>query len=153
MEKIKELIEKVKCTFRNICDTIKNIKSEIDFYKGIWDDPRGNAVIKKTLGEAWFLVKKVKPSKIEGDIIFGTGDPATTGQALGVLGALYGFLPEKLNITPDFENRIYEGTIHIKGKLRLFHVAKMIVKLIIDKNFRYVVKKVLTKEGAKNEQQ
>ena len=153
MEKIKAIIEKVKCTIHNICDTIKNIKSEYDFYKGLWDRPEGKAAVKNVLRQLWYLLKKIKPSKIKGDVVFGTGDPATTGQAIGAIAALYGFLPEELQITPDFEEKRYEGNLHSKGKLRLIHVVVIAVKLIIDKNFRYVVKKVLAKEGAENEQQ
>jgi hypothetical protein len=97
------------------------------------------------------LLKKIKPSKIQGDVIFGTGDPASTGQAIGAIAALYGWMPEKLHITPDFEEKRYDGWIHVKGKLRLIHVVIIALRLIIDKNFRYVVKKVLAKEGANNE--
>ena len=153
MEKIKEIIEKVKCTFRNICDTIKNIKLEYDFYKGLWNQPEGKAAVSQLLRQVWYLLKKIKPSKIEGDVIFGTGNPATTGQALGAIAAVYGFLPEKLHITPDFEEKKYEGNLQIRGKLRLIHIVVIAVKLIADRNFRYVVKKVLAKEDAENEQQ
>jgi hypothetical protein len=153
MEKIKEIIEKVKCTFRNICDTIKKIKTEVDFYKKLWDRQETKDALNNVFGQLLYLLKKIKPSKIEGDLVFGTGDPATTGQAIGAIAALYGFFPEKLHITPDFEEKKYEGNIHVKGKLRLIHVVIIAVKLIADRNFRYVVKKVLAKEGAKNEQQ
>ena len=51
------------------------------------------------------LLKKIKPKKIEGDIVIGTGDPASTGQTIGAVAALYGFIPEKLVITPDFEEK------------------------------------------------
>ena len=153
MENIKEIIEKVKCTFRNICDTIKKIKTEVDFYKKLWDRQETKDALNNVFGQLLYLLKKIKPSKIEGDLVFGTGDPATTGQAIGAIAALYGFFPEKLHITPDFEEKKYEGNIHVKGKLRLIHVVIIAVKLIADRNFRYVVKKVLAKEGAKNEQQ
>lgn len=152
MEKIKQIIEKVKCTFQNICDTIKNIKSEYDFYKGLWDRPEGKAAVKNVLRQVWYLLKKIKPSKIEGDVIFGTGDPASTGQIIGGIAAVYRFMPEELHITPDFEEKRYEGNLHVKGKLRLIHIVIIAVKLIADKNFRYVVKKILAREGAKNEQ-
>ena len=153
MEKIKAIIEKVKCTSQNICDTIKKAKNEYDFYKGLWDRPEGKAAVKKLFGEVWYLLKKVKPSKIEGEVVLGTGDPATTGQMIGAIVAVYGFFPEKLHVTPDFEEKKYEGNLHVKGKLRLIHVVVIAVRLIADRNFRYVVKKVLAKEGAKNEQQ
>lgn len=152
MEKIKQIIEKVKYTIRNICDTIKNIKTEFDFYKGLWDKPQGKAAVKHVFNELWYLLKKIKPKTIEGDVILGTGDPASTGQAIGAIAALYGFIPEKLQITPDFEEKKYEGNLHIKGRLRLIHVVIIAVRLIADKNVRYIFKKILAKEGAENEQ-
>lgn len=152
MEKIKQIIEKVKCTFRDICDRIKNIKSEYDFYKGLWDKPQGKAAVKHTLSEVWYLLKKIKPKQIEGDVVLGTGDPASTGQMIGAIAAVYGFFPEKLNITPDFEEKKYEGNLHVKGKLRLIHVVVIAIRLIADKNVRYVIKKFIAKEGTENEQ-
>ena len=134
-------------------EKIKKIKSEIGFYKDLWDRPESKPAVKKLFGQLWYLLKRVKPSKIEGDVVFGTGDPATTGQIIGAIAALYGLFPDKLHITPDFEEQKYEGQIRMKGKLRLIHVVIIGVRLILDKNFRYVVKKVLAKEGAKNEQQ
>ena len=153
MEKIKEWIRKVKELFRNILDAIKNIKSEIDFYKNLWEKPQGKKSVEHLWREVCYLLKKAEPTKIEGKILFGTGDPAITGQALGVLGAVYGFLPEGLIITPDFENEVYEGNIDVKGRIRLIHLVIVAVRLLLDRDFRYVVKKVLAKEGEEHEQQ
>ncbi len=146
MEKIKEL-------FRTVADAVRNIRTEIDFYKNLWDKPQGKKSVEHLWREICYLLKKGKPTKIRGKLLFGTGDPATTGQALGVLGAVYGFLPEDLFITPDFENEVYEGTIDVKGRLRLIHLLIVAVRLLIDRDFRYVVKKVLAKEGQEHEQQ
>ena len=146
MEKIKEL-------FRTVADAVRNIRTEIDFYKNLWDKPQGKKSVEHLWREICYLLKKGKPTKIRGKLLFGTGDPATTGQALGVLGAVYGFLPEDLFITPDFENEVYDGTIDVKGRLRLIHLLIVAVRLLIDRDFRYVVKKVLAKEGQEHEQQ
>ena len=152
MEKIKQIIKKVKYTFQGICDTIRNIKTEYDFYKGLWDQPQGKVAVKHFFTELWYLLKKIKPKKIEGDIVIGTGDPASTGQTIGAVAALYGFIPEKLVITPDFEEKRFVGNLQVKGKLRLIHVLIIAVRLVIDDNVRYVIKKIMTREGADNEQ-
>ena len=149
MEKIKAIIEKVKCTFQNICDTIKRVKTELDFYKGLWDRPEGKEAVKHVFKEIWYLLNKIKPKKVEGDVVFGTGDPASTGQVIGAIAAIYGFFPEKLHIIPNFEEKKYEGNLRIKGKVRLIHLAVIGVRLLLDRNFRYVIKKILAKEGAK----
>lgn len=153
MEKIRKIREKVKCTFQKICDSIKNIRSEAAFYKNLWDRPEGKAAAALCMGQIVYLIKKIRPKKLEGEIVFGTGDPASTGQVLGVLGAFYGFMPEKLQITPDFEEKRYEGHISAKGKLRLIHVLLAAGRLILDKNFRYAAKQLLDKEDVKDEQQ
>lgn len=153
MEKIRSLIAKVKCTIQNICAKIKEIKTEIGFYQELWERPEGKGAVSIALGQLWYLLKKVKPKKLEGNVIFGTGDPALTGQLLGAFAMLYGVLPEKLSVTPDFEEQRYEGTLHAKGKLRLIHLVIIAGKLALDRNFRYVVKKILAREGAAHEQQ
>lgn len=110
------------------------------------------AAVSAALIQLWYLLKKLKPSRIEGDVVFGTGDPATTGQILGAVAALYGFVPEKLHITPDFEEQRYEGRICAKGKIRLIHLLIVAVRLFSDKNFRSVAKQLLDKEDVEDEQ-
>lgn len=151
MEKIKKFVEKVKCTFQNICDTIKNIKSNYDFYKGLWDKPQGKAAVKNVMSQVLYLLKRVKPKKIEGDLVIGTGDPASTGKIIGGIAAVYGFLPEKLHITPDFEEQRLEGNLHVKGKLRCIHLLVIAGRLLIDKNVRYVFRKIQAREDVENE--
>lgn len=151
MERIKKIIENVKRTIRNICDSIKNAKSEIDFYKDMWDDPRGKHAVSQVWKWLKILLKKIKPKQIEGNVIFGTKDPALTGQLIGGIAAVYGFIPEKLRIIPDFEEERYEGTLRIRGKIRLIHVLAALIGLIADKNVRYVYRKIQAKEDMDNE--
>ena len=153
MEKIKRIIKKVKCTIQSICDTIKNIKTEYVFYKGLWDKPQGKEAVSHVFQEVKYLLKKIKPTTIEGDIVFGTGDPASTGQIIGGIAALYGAIPGTVKITPDFEEKIYEGNLRLKGKIRLIHVLVIVIRLIADKNIRYVFRKFQNREDVKNEQQ
>lgn len=150
MEKIKKFTEKVKCTFRKICGTIKHIRSEIEFYKALWDRPEGKAALTNVFSQLWYLLKKIKPYRLEGEIVFGTGDPASTGQILGAIAAVYGVIPKKLTITPDFEEQRYEGRIYAKGRFRLIHLLIIAGRLLIDKNFRYVAKQLLDKEEVKD---
>lgn len=145
-------MEKVKCTFRTICDTIKNIRKDIQFYKELWERPERKKAFSKVLSQLKYLWKKAKPSKLEGKITFGTGDPASTGQILGVLGVIYGALPKEVSIIPDFEEERYEGKLHIKGKIRLIHVLIIAIRLVLDRNFRIVAKEILDKEDNENEQ-
>lgn len=144
-------MEKIKYTFCKICDTIKNIKNEISFYKELWKRPEGKAALLKVLSQLKYLWKKARPSKLQGNVVFGTGDPASTGQILGILGTIYGVLPQGVSIIPDFEEERYEGTIQIKGKLKLIHVLLIVIRLLSDRNFKTIVKEIMDREGDRNE--
>lgn len=144
-------MEKIKYTFCKICDTIKNIKNEISFYKELWKRPEGKAALLKVLSQLKYLWKKARPSKLQGNVVFGTGDPAATGQILGILGTIYGVLPQGVSIIPDFEEERYEGTIQIKGKLKLIHVLLIVIRLLSDRNFKTIVKEIMDREGDRNE--
>lgn len=146
-------MEKLKCTFRKICDTIRNIKDNVGFYKRLWDKPQGKAAADNVKQQLIYLLKKIRPRKIEGDVVFGTGDPASTGQALGAIAMLYGVYPEKLNIVPDFDEKRFEGELHVKGRLRLIHVLIIVVRLFADKDVRYIIRKIQSKEDIKHERQ
>ena len=146
-----EKLKKLKYTFRTICDKIKNMKSEYDFYRRLWEKPQGKAAFLNGKKQLFYLLKKIRPHRIEGNLLFGTGDPASTGQITGVIAAFYGLYPEKLRIMPDFEEKRLEGNLYLKGKLRLIHVLIIAVRLIADKNVRYIIKKIQSREDIKDE--
>lgn len=66
------------------------------------------------------LWRKLKPKVFRGQLLFGTGDPASTGQILGIFAILYAWYGERIQITPDFQQKILEGELFIKGRISLF---------------------------------
>lgn len=153
MEKIRSVADNIKSSFNNMIRSIKNGKAKADFYRSLWERPEGKKAASNLWKQLRYLLKKIKPSKIKGNVIFGTGDPAVTGQILGAIAVFYGSIPKNLQIVPDFEETKFEGTVHMKGKIRIIHMTFAALKLVLDKNCRYVVKQLMAKEGAENEQQ
>jgi len=82
------------------------------------------------------LLKHVLPTKLRSRIVFGTGDPCSTGQALGAIGFVYGLYGDKVKIIPDFENKKLEGKHDARGRIRLITVLIIVIKLILDKRFK-----------------
>ena len=37
---------------------------------------------------------------------------------------------------PDFEKRVLEGSVYVKGRLRTVHMAVFAAKMLLDKNIR-----------------
>ncbi len=101
------------------------------------------------LREGLPMLKHVLPKKISGFVAFGFEDPSVTGKILGLLGVFCGFIPEKLEIRPDFEEKKLEADVQIKGRIFLIVLLIHTVKIFMNKNFRKVLAKLLS--GRKKE--
>jgi hypothetical protein len=145
--KFKGILKKIKEVLLSIKNTIINIKSKIINISDIWHkikvflrDEINNAGLKHTFSSLLKILKHIRPTKLRAIIEFGTGDPCSTGQALGAFAVLYGYYGEAITIIPNFETAILEGTIFCRGRIRLFTLLIICIKLILDKNFRQLIK-------------
>lgn len=130
-------------------DSLKKLWSKI---KNVWyttrewwkvlTSERMKAVFRFCKGEILFIWKKIRPRKINGMVEFGTGDPATTGQCLGVIALLYGYLGCKVQIVPDFEGKILNASLTGKGRIPLGSVLFRVWRIYKNKNLRIVLRKM-----------
>jgi len=148
--KIKRLINKIKKVKSRIADFVKNMVSKIRNIKrnlsNIWRkisliidflrDEVNKEGFRFTYDSIIKLLKHIKPTRLKSRLIFGTGDPCSTGQILGLFGILYSFYGNDLNITPDFENKVFEGRHYARGRIRLWTVLIIIGRFLIDKRFK-----------------
>ena len=135
-EKAKEnKLEKIKCTIKNLCDKIKMV---LEFLK---DEAHQNTMkcLKK---EMIRLLKFLNPKSLKGRVRFGMEDPYVTGQILAVLSVLYPFYAEKVEIYPEFDQKVLEGEVHIKGHIRGIYVPIIAIRLISNKDVRTTIKDV-----------
>lgn len=95
---------------------------------------------KKGLLQIWnsvkHIIRHIIPKRISGEIEFGLDDPCSTGQVLGIAGALYGFYGQSVRVIPNFEEACLNGEIFIKGRLRIFTFVRICIKLLLDNNFK-----------------
>ena len=82
------------------------------------------------------LWRKLKPKVLRGQLLFGTGDPASTGEILGVFAILYSWYGERIQITPDFQQKILEGEIFIKGSISLFTLLWVFARIFLSDEWR-----------------
>lgn len=139
-------IQNMQYTFQNICDKISSMTDTIDYYRSVYESDTFQNVFSSCKGELRYVLKKLKPSKFTADIIVGTGDPASTADILGYYGMLYPFLYNTVNVSGDFEQKRLEGTIILKGKVRLFTFVRVAFKVFFNKDIRKLIK-LLKKEN------
>lgn len=97
--------------------------------------------------EVLYFLKKAAPKKVTGTVRFGFDDPALTGEALGILGMIYGKLPKDLSIQPDFEQEILRGDVRMKGSFQAVTAAGIALRLFRDQNLRKTIRHFKQKEA------
>lgn len=136
------LIDKIKCTFQRICDRIKILLDRKEKVKEFLTDPTQRKAFYKVKKGMVTLFQKIRPKKLSARIHYGFSDPYNTGKVLAVLGMLYPFYGEAVEIEPDFENQILEGSCYIKGRIRVSPFVSLLLKLVLAKEVRLAYRQI-----------
>ena len=136
------LIDKIKCTFQKICDKIKILLDRKEKVTEFLTDPTQRKAFAKVKKGIVTLLKKIRPKKLSAKIHYGFSDPYNTGKVLAVLGILYPFYGEAVEIEPDFENQILEGSCYIKGRIRVSPFVGLLLKLVLAKEVRLAYRQI-----------
>ena len=156
--RIDKIINKIKVIFRKIYDFIKKIKNAAK--KACKDVRRTynkakdfkDFISAETTKEAYrygksIILKAVKhvfPTKIKAKIHFGLEQPDATGKLLGYIAMLFSMFninPKRIELIPDFDKKIMEGNINIKGHFFLGIVLIYILKFYFKKEIHDIIKK------------
>ena len=119
---------------------INDTRKKIDHIMQFLDRDYVQRTIKRILKIVKILLKTIKPKKSKGYIHFGLNSPADTGDMLGKISAFYPLYGKWLNINPDFDYKVIEGDLNIKGRIRLYHIAFPVLWMIIGRDFRRTYK-------------
>ena len=139
-EKLWNALKNIQYTIRKICDKIKHIVKNIQYYTKILQ----SEIFKRTWTlcseQVFVLLKMLRPRKVKGSILVGTGDPASTGQILAIFGIVYPFLDADIILTPDFEQAILEGDLEARGRITVFRLLKIGITIYFNKDLRRMMK-------------
>lgn len=101
---------------------------------------------KRAVGFVWSIVKKLikhsMPHSHHISVLYGAGDPAQTGERLGIMYAVCALIGLNLVVTPDFDNKVFECETHFKGKIILLYVAVLALKAYKNKDLKQLINKI-----------
>ena len=148
-DRLRSFFENIKNSFRAFLEKIRNIresfeklKRKLEYYKKLWYDVHTQEALRHGKKELRYLFKHYFPRKIEGNVLFGLDDPATTGQLLGILSILQVASGNHVIVEADFTKPVLEGDISLKGHIRACHLVKTAFSLLLDKHIRITIKRV-----------
>ena len=147
----KNKINDVKRKFRDIKRSIykaktkaKNTKDRLGEYKKLYESKRFKKTFAFLKKEVIKLLKHILPRRCKGYIKFGFEEPDKTGKIYGYVAILYGISGKRLkkfDVIPEFERKVLEGNIDIKGHIRLIHVLILAIKVLLNRNIWIIKKK------------
>ena len=139
--KIWEFFQNIWYTIKGLCDRIKWILENIEYYLDIIKGDIFKSSFALCKDELCSIFSYIRPRTFKLDMVIGTGDPASTGQALAYYySILYPFLGPQANVQGDFEQKRIEGTALIKGKIKLFTFIKAAIRIYFNKDIRKLLK-------------
>ena len=144
--KLLEALKNIEYTIQGICGKIKNVMENIRYYIDIVQGEAFRSVFRNAKKQLIWICRKVKPTRCRINLRAGMEDPATTGQIVAAYGILYPLVGGSVFLQPEFEEKVIEGDVYIKGKITgiIFLIAGL--KIALDKNVWRLIK-LLKKEG------
>lgn len=141
LKKIWEFFQNIWYTIRGLCDRIKGILENVEYYLDIIKGDTFESSFALCKDELCSIFSYIRPRTFKMDLVIGTGDPASTGQVLAYYYAvLYPLLGPQANVQGDFEQKRIEGTALIKGKIKLFTFIKAAIRIYFNKDIRKLLK-------------
>lgn len=113
------------------------ISSIITFIRDYENKSAFNKIKKELAGVFRYLM----PDRVRGRVLFGTGDPCTTGWVLGAISMFRVVYTEGLVITPDFEEKVFVADGQIKGKVRVIYFLRLFLRGYLDDDIKRCITK------------
>ena len=124
---------------QNVIKIVRKIKKKAHSVQDLVDILRSDAgkaficIVKENVIHLW---KQIHPRRMRGKVIFGTGDPCSTGELLGVLALFYAWYGNGVQIIPDFEQKRIEGNVSFRGRIRMITLICIAWRIIKNKDGR-----------------
>lgn len=134
--KIKEIIKLIRDTVKKISGAADRLKEKVSKAKEFVTDEDNKALFHFLVEQLKALIKVIKPKKYRINARIGFEDPATMGKVLAYVSILYGMSGVDLSLEPVFGENVKEGSIFLKGNIRIFTVLVIALRVYRNEQFK-----------------
>ena len=134
--KIKEIINLVKDTVKKVSGAADKLKEKVKKAKEFVTDEDNKALFHFFVEQLKKLIKVIRPKKYRINARLGFEDPATMGKVLAYISIFYGMSGVDLSLEPVFGENIKEGSIFLKGNIRIFSVLVIALRVYRNEQFK-----------------
>ncbi|MCR5654904.1 MAG: DUF2953 domain-containing protein [Lachnospiraceae bacterium] len=149
-EKLAAIFEKVSAFLQKIGDFFDKTDEKLDkiedkaLYANCWLRVLEHETTQNALAmgkdDLIVLFKGILPREWQAYLRLGTGDPGSTGQIYGYYWMFIALYFGHFVMEPDFENKVTCGTIQAEGKIYLYRIVRIGLKVLLKKEYKYLLK-------------
>lgn len=88
------------------------------------------------LQQAGYLLRHGRFRRLYGSLRFGLSDSYLMGKLLSLLSIFYPAYGRELALYPEFEHDCFDGELHVRGYIRLWHVLMVVIRLLLNRQIR-----------------
>ncbi len=115
---------------------IKLIYKDISFYYKLLTHDDTTSLLSKAKKHLIRILKQLIPKTGHANVTFGTGSPDTTAYVFGIYSVVMFRKARKYVLIPDFENKIIDGDMAVKGWFNLFGMLIEALPVVLSKKLR-----------------
>ena len=144
-EKIADLITKVYDTGDKIDDKLSHGLRKMESLQhkiGMVTDEGSMKFYRGTVRRLVRMLRHFRFRSITGNVRLGTGSPDLTGMLTGVIYIMLPAGADRFCLDPDFYEAVFEGNVHLKGHIRICHVAYVALTVLVNPEFYRLLKKI-----------
>lgn len=138
--KLVDLIRNIKFTFHKIYVIIVKIRDNIKYYWELLQQESTKQAFRLCSKQLSKIIKNISPKKYEVKLHLGFEDPSVMGNVLAVWGMLYPFHMGKVDIQPEFDQKVMEGSFRLKGRVSIYILLWTVWLFMTDKNIKQLRK-------------
>ena len=130
---------------------IEKLEALIDKVSDFWDDDKNRYTVELILKQLKKLGKHLLPTYFQLEGRLGLGDPAKTGRIVGQVYRFYPLYGNHIRLDGVYDEKVAEGTVEIRGRIRLGILVEIAVRLLLNKNFRKWLRQMKKKDKSETE--
>lgn len=139
-EKFPFCLERLKNTAARMRERLHSAKMKYRKLKRTFTDEENKKTFRLVRRQIVRLIRHLLPQTLKGTLRFGFEDPSYTGQVLAAVSPFYGVYARSFTLIPEFEEKILEGEVHIRGRIRAATVLWTAGRVFLNKNFRRLLR-------------
>lgn len=142
--KLRNFLHKTQDKAKAIKEKCKKVYDEVCFYKDLATCEIGKQFLDHVKKRVIKILKTIKPRKYQIDIEFGADSPDITGYVVAAYGMVLSKVkrPNCFYLRADFTQSIFAGKFDIRGHFILFTIVYNGLRLLLDKNFKRLRRKI-----------